>query len=180
MSLVIYLLEGCGKGAASFSKMRKDKLYACYMIMLFGWMIITYVLFTHQPPIFETKINGVRHTKIDTKTLSKLNENIDQFSNRLKHQMQEGSELLKNLKEIAAAGQKAKGVQKEIERPAKTTLKNDVDVVIPILMFACNRISVSKAIDPLLQHRGEDPARRKKFPIIVSQVSLILAGTCPN
>jgi len=41
--------------------------------------------------------------------------------------------------------------------------------VIPILMFACNRVSVTKAIDPLLKYRGDDPARKAKFPIIVSQ-----------
>ena len=39
--------------------------------------------------------------------------------------------------------------------------------IIPILIFACNRVSVSKAIDPLLQYRGDDSVRITKFPIIV-------------
>ena len=40
------------------------------------------------------------------------------------------------------------------------------DAVIAILMFACNRITVSKALDSLLAYRKDDV----KFPIIVSQV----------
>ena len=38
--------------------------------------------------------------------------------------------------------------------------------MIPVLMFACNRVTVAKALDSLLSYRT-DPA---KFPIIVSQV----------
>ena len=51
--------------------------------------------------------------------------------------------------------------------------------VIPILMFACNRVSVTKAIDPLLQYRGQDPERKKRFPIIVSQVMFSIIYTKP-
>lgn len=40
--------------------------------------------------------------------------------------------------------------------------------VIPILVFACNRISVSKCLDNLVQYRPN----QYQFPIIVSQVSL--------
>ena len=41
------------------------------------------------------------------------------------------------------------------------------DVVMPVLMFACNRVTVSKAVDLILKYRG---GNRKKFPLIVSQV----------
>ena len=40
--------------------------------------------------------------------------------------------------------------------------------MIPVLMFACNRVTVAKALDSLLSYRT-DPA---KFPIIVSQVRI--------
>ena len=43
-------------------------------------------------------------------------------------------------------------------------------VVIPVLMFACNRVTVAKAVDSLLSYRT-DPA---KFPIIVSQVRTLI------
>ena len=43
-------------------------------------------------------------------------------------------------------------------------------MVIPVLMFACNRVTVAKALDSLLSYRT-DPV---KFPIIVSQVRILL------
>jgi hypothetical protein len=42
----------------------------------------------------------------------------------------------------------------------------DANEVIPVLMFACNRVTVNVAIDSLLKAR-KNP---KQFPIIVSQV----------
>lgn len=39
--------------------------------------------------------------------------------------------------------------------------------VIPVLVFACNRVSVSRSLDALIKYRGY---RREQFPIIVSQV----------
>lgn len=41
---------------------------------------------------------------------------------------------------------------------------------IAVLMFACNRPTVSKALDSLLKHRPDE----RRFPIIVSQVRLKL------
>ena len=41
--------------------------------------------------------------------------------------------------------------------------------VIPIIVFACNRVSVSRNLDALIKYRKS----REQFPIIVSQVRLI-------
>ena len=43
-------------------------------------------------------------------------------------------------------------------------------VVIPVLMFACNRVTVAKALDSLLSYRT-DPV---KFPMFVSQVRILV------
>ena len=40
--------------------------------------------------------------------------------------------------------------------------------VIGVLMFACNRVTVSKALDLLLKYRPS----KEQFPVIVSQVTL--------
>lgn len=45
-------------------------------------------------------------------------------------------------------------------------LRPTFSVKIPVLVFACNRVSISKCLDNLIQYRP-DPI---KFPIIVSQV----------
>ena len=164
------MFRGCGKIAAHFGKMRRDKLYAFGMVAIFGWMVITYILFTHQPPIFESKFTRTHRNKIETVAFSKLNENVDLFSVRLKQQIKESNQLLLDLREIVDDRRKIQEQPKVNKVTSTEKLENPANVVIPILMFACNRVSVSKAIEPLLQYRGDDPARKSKFPIIVSQV----------
>lgn len=44
---------------------------------------------------------------------------------------------------------------------------SDVGIRIPVLVFACNRVSVSKCLDNLLKYRPN----AHQFPIIVSQVN---------
>lgn len=41
--------------------------------------------------------------------------------------------------------------------------------VIPIIVFACNRISVRRSLDALIKYRPS----REQFPIVVSQVNLL-------
>jgi alpha-1,3-mannosyl-glycoprotein beta-1,2-N-acetylglucosaminyltransferase len=56
----------------------------------------------------------------------------------------------------------------DAKKPSDADSKKPPDMsdVIPVLMFACNRVTVNKALDSLLRAR-KDP---EKFPIIVSQV----------
>lgn len=48
--------------------------------------------------------------------------------------------------------------------PLKGSSKSD-SVVLPILVFSCNRPDVRRSLDSLLKYRPD----AKKFPIIVSQ-----------
>ena len=174
MSLVVSSLEKCAEWTAYFGKMRRDKLYAFGVICIFGWLVVTYVLFTHQPPI-RTKFTSSHRNKINHNSFSKLGRNIDQFSVSLKQQMQQSNKLLLDLKEIVEGeriGSEKEKQKKKKEEFEVVTEKQPApeNVVIPVLIFACNRVSVTKAIDPLLEYRGDDPARKAKFPIIVSQV----------
>ena len=48
-------------------------------------------------------------------------------------------------------------------------INNDVNSpVIPVIVFACNRVSVRQNLDALIKYRPS----REQFPIIVSQVSI--------
>lgn len=48
-------------------------------------------------------------------------------------------------------------------------INDDVNMpVIPVIVFACNRVSVSRNLDALIKYRPS----REQFPIIVSQVSI--------
>ena len=176
MSLVISACERCAELTAYFGKMRRDKLYAFGVFCILGWMVVTYVLFTHQPPIFETKFTRSHRNKIDHEAFSKLGRNIDRFSVRLKKQMDESDQLLIDLKEIVVREKSRKEKEKEQKEKQEIEVVTEKqpkleNVVIPVLMCACNRVSVTKAVDALIRYRGDDLARKAKFPIIVSQVS---------
>ena len=150
--------------------MKRDKVYAIGVVCIVGWMVMTYVLFTHQPPIFETKFTRSHRNKIDHESFSRLNQNIDRFSDRLRKQMSESNDLLADLIKIVDT-QKSRKQEEEVKTEKTVTERQEPEnYVIPILMFACNRVSVTKAIDPLLKYRGQDPERKARFPIIVSQV----------
>jgi alpha-1,3-mannosyl-glycoprotein beta-1,2-N-acetylglucosaminyltransferase len=56
-------------------------------------------------------------------------------------------------------------LERKKSQEASSHTKQFQDVKLPILVFACNRVSVSKCLDRLIQYRP-DP---DKFPIIVSQ-----------
>ncbi|CAH1363916.1 unnamed protein product [Tenebrio molitor] len=56
-------------------------------------------------------------------------------------------------------------LERKKSQEASSHAKQFQDVKLPILVFACNRVSVSKCLDRLIQYRP-DP---DKFPIIVSQ-----------
>lgn len=50
-------------------------------------------------------------------------------------------------------------------------ISDDVNFpVIPVIVFACNRVSISRNLDALIKYRPS----REQFPIIVSQVIIII------
>ena len=108
---------------------------------------------------------------------------MEEFAEKLKQQAWDNEQLLQEVNQLKNR-QSEVSQQQEVSAGVavrKSESLNPVDgqvpvsdspVVIPILMFACNRPTVRKALDPLLEYRGQDPERIKKFPIIVSQVLL--------
>nr|CAI5862762.1 unnamed protein product [Callosobruchus analis] len=76
------------------------------------------------------------------------------------------SEQFDKNKNIIKNAQKLLEIKTKGDSSKDKTLPNELqDVKLPILVFACNRITVSKCLDKLLKYRP-DP---DQFPIIVSQ-----------
>ena len=170
---------------AIFNKMRKDRLYALGSLTLFLWISMTYFLFVHRPnaEVFRRRLGLEERSKL---SVSSLAARIDEFEIKLKRTSDENSALLQALREAVKEKSlrltnnndkttekivkiKVADAEKEIPMPEEMLNPNKIsksDVAIAILMFACNRITVSKALDSLLAYRKDDV----KFPIIVSQV----------
>ena len=170
--------------------MRKDQLYAFGSLTLFIWISMTYFLFVHRPNAGAVKRRLGLSGDGSSLTIESLAKRIDGFEIQLKQSADENNVLLealrqavkesrnKNSNKIADDGSN-KGHQvksppievKEIKPVRKDEVDHDSNsassnVVIAVLMFACNRVTVKKALDSLLAYR-KDKAR---FPIVVSQV----------
>jgi hypothetical protein len=107
-----------------------------------------------QSSVFLSKIQSIALQKIPNENPSnKINEDSH---HRIDSQKQ-NLELDQQVKETET---------KPDTKPDSKQPELDFSEVIPVLMFACNRVTVNLALDSLLKAR-KDP---NKFPIIVSQV----------
>lgn len=166
-------------------EMRKDTLYAFGSLAIFAWVAMTYFLFVHRPHI---SLEEVRRTRIVA-----LKDRTQDFEVKLNGSVEESSVLLARVKDLAESKHspnkkvaKIEPVMKKKSQDSNLVTKFDEDLkvdvkepvevkdkvvedlgaVIPVLMFACNRVTVNIAIDSLLKARKDSI----KFPIIVSQV----------
>jgi hypothetical protein len=173
--------------------MRKDRLYILGSIVLTLWVCITYLLFAHRPKPdlvntadalrlqldlkrdLDTFERRLRHQLKDNGILLKELQVLrnDQIVHPDKAKNADGEQkFVDGANEYEEAppgvgggiGDASGGVREKKESLGGANQK--ANVVIPVLMFACNRVTVTKALDLLLEYRT-DPI---KFPIIVSQV----------
>lgn len=157
-------------------------------LFLCGWTIIIYLIWMRQSVDFDTSHKHM------LKKLNYLEESIKEESDIHEDLVQKLVNVIKlrNQQFLATISTKSSSVPnngadervKEILLDSHNNLlkpnlssifynsKQHADTftgpIIPILVFACNRISVSKCLDNLVEYRPN----RHQFPIIVSQVIL--------
>ena len=156
--------------------MKKDKLYLFGTLALFAWISMTYFLFVHRPKSVESSGSGGRISELNS-----LKSRMTNFESKLKESLAENSAFLKQVQDILLSNKKpskdtlkdkAKDLVVGDDVDRKKAIKEDFSNVIPVLMFACNRVTISKSLDNLLKIRKDE----KKFPIIVSQVNIEYLG----
>lgn len=98
--------------------------------------------------------------------ISKLENGIqEQF--RLNNEMiQDTKQFLEKKKRLSTPVVETTARKQNNFQVAKET-QDSQEGKLPVLVFACNRVSVTRCLDRLLQYRPD----ADKFPIIVSQVS---------
>lgn len=102
----------------------------------------------------------------------KLYNQIAQLEDGIQEQFKSNSDIIKEARDFLEHKKQLK-IEPVKKDEIASSLKDSVESQegkLPILVFACNRVSVTRCLDKLLQYR-EDP---DKFPIIVSQVSFDL------
>lgn len=157
------------------SKMRKDKLYAIGSLALFVWISMTYFLFVHRPngEAVRRRLVGLTDKETVQNSLNSFRIKIEDFEQRLKRNSDENNQLLQTLLEAVKESRRQNDEENSARKRIQENSGNESDqkvahqssLVIAVLMFACNRVTVSKALDSLLEYRKD----KNKFPIIVSQ-----------
>ena len=174
-------------------EMRKDTLYAFGSLAVFAWVAMTYFLFVHRPHISLEEVRRTRIVALKDRTEDfevKLNGSLEESSvllARVKDISQLKHSPNKNLGQIEPVAKKT-SQESNLDKKKDVDLKDDVQepvvevqdkvvaavddlaAVIPVLMFACNRVTVNIALDSLLKARKDSI----KFPIIVSQVKSLV------
>jgi len=152
--------------------MRKHIFYVLSFVCSFLWLGIVYMLYAERentpPPKLVLDSNEIR-------------ERLESLEKKISEQVEENSILLNQLQEARLRRNKQQQaidappppVLEQDANPEKEPEQRDDDVedeapskpVIPVLLFACNRVTVNKALDLLLVYRTD----KEQFPIIVSQ-----------
>ena len=123
--------------------------------------------------VIKNKVGGNKKTVLDIPNLINLIENpngdVESVIRSDTYYSEEYSDT--NIDSYNGGGEKEEKEEKEEEEEGDI----DVDVkdipklphnsVIPVLLFSCNRVAVSRALDLLITHRPS----KEQFPIIVSQ-----------
>lgn len=155
--------------------MKKDTVFAFGSLALFAWVSITWFLFVHRPNISMEELRKDTFSRIKD-----LQDRVDRFDGQLKENLNQTSFII----DIIKSGiKKTNVVTPKVERSVTTTTtpevprfnectnsSNNPDLfanIIPVLVIACNRVTVSKALESLLKARKEKD--KEKFPIFVSQ-----------
>lgn len=125
--------------------MRKRNFFLFVSLALITWGGITYHLFLQRPLAGKVFRPG------------KLQNQLEQLEQELQEQVRGNAELLSNLRDLREKLSLASN-----DTGSQVTGKKPV---IAVLLFACNRVTVKRPLDQLLEYRPS----KEQFPIIVSQ-----------
>lgn len=129
--------------------MRRRTFLLIVSLALFSWAAVTYHLFLQRP---QGKVQRA----------VKFHQQLEQLEVELSDQLRSNKELLQLLHDFKS---RYPSNSKEDGQNSSFPSSDLANVVIGVLVFACNRITVKRNLDQLLKYRPS----AHQFPIIVSQ-----------
>lgn len=128
--------------------MRLKRTNIIIVLIFVVWLTTLYITITYRPLYSH-------ETTSNDRQIERLEKGISQ-------QYELNRKLISNAQRILEVKKNASS--------SKSFIKGLQENKIPVLVFACNRVTVTRCLDNLIRYRP-DPDR---FPIIVSQVSFSL------
>lgn len=128
--------------------MRRKHLVGVVVVIFLTWNVLMYYMLVSRNP---GKVGAVS-----------VQDQLRNLQGDIQRQLSHNSDLLQQLRKFREQKQSEK-LDKEIRRTPRPIDTNSV--VLPILLIACDRTTVSRSLDLLLKYNPN----KKRFPIIVSQ-----------
>ncbi|XP_033725475.1 alpha-1,3-mannosyl-glycoprotein 2-beta-N-acetylglucosaminyltransferase-like isoform X1 [Pecten maximus] len=156
--------------------MRRKHLVVVVVTIFLCWNIMMYYLLVSKNPgksiSFEEKLTwleaDIKHElKENTGLLEQLRKLRQDAERQARQKAQEAIERQADRNVAPVEGPAQHRTEAPVKVPVRTN-NEPVDansVILPILMIACDRVSVSRSLDQLLKYRTSP----ERFPIIVSQ-----------
>lgn len=136
--------------------MRFNRITCFFTLCILVWGTVTYFAFLNRPLSTKSDSNAVE-----------FEERILKLQKSVKEQFFRNREIVDGLNVVIKAKKQDLKASKVVDvvEPVRSEFKG---TVIPVLVFACNRVSVGRCLDKLIEYRPNSD----QFPIIVSQVYL--------
>ncbi|KAF4517851.1 hypothetical protein B566_EDAN011776 [Ephemera danica] len=159
--------------------MRKNRFFFFIFGSLCSWAVVTYFLFLHRP----------QGSRTDDTKASTGEEQIAKLESELRQQFEANEEFLSRLRQIvqmqqAVSEQRAEQGGAEEQRQQEEEVEQNLadadqriqdlesqgapqntEPVIAVLVFSCNRVTVTRCLDQLIKFRPS----KQQFPIVVTQ-----------
>lgn len=141
--------------------MRRNHLVGILLLSIFTWVVIIYVLLKNRPA----------HNSIISPDIS---YSLSQLEAQIKEEFKANARLMRNVKNAIHEQLEARRIEEEEKAAAdEEERKEDErrlqgsagDGVVAVLVFACNRPTVTRCLEQLIRYRPSST----QFPIIVSQ-----------
>ncbi|TRY96726.1 hypothetical protein DNTS_009596 [Danionella cerebrum] len=146
---------------------KRSPLVICGAFTFVAWNVVLVFVLMKRPSSPGTVDNQLEPNDVQQKPVGGKLDNIinevlrvaDAFEAELESQ----KKILLQIQNHWSVWENKDGTQET--KPKATAANNAVPVVIPILVIACNRVTVKRCLDKLIEHRPS----AELYPIIVSQ-----------
>lgn len=137
---------------------KKGSLILCGTFLLITWNAILLFLLWGRPTPAQLDKPGPEQADVAAKPTGDVMGDVLQMADSIAAELEMQKEILLQIKSH-------KSLWKETNKSKPKVVDPPAQPVIPILVIACNRVTVRRCLDKLLEHRPS----RELHPIIVSQ-----------
>ncbi|XP_058504733.1 alpha-1,3-mannosyl-glycoprotein 2-beta-N-acetylglucosaminyltransferase a [Solea solea] len=136
---------------------RKGSLILCGMLLFVTWNAILVLLLRGRPPPGQSDVPGQQHEEVASEPTNDVVRDVLRMAGTFEAELELQKQILIQIQRHHSLWEPLNRNHPQVKAPPEH--------VIPVLVIACNRVTVRRCLDKLLQYRPS----AELHPIIVSQ-----------